>query len=288
MQKLRVTMIDVGWGDSLLVETGDSELPDGSSNDDKSGWKYALIDCNDTFFQRSSSIYLKRFFERVAINAPTTTPLFDWVLLSHVHADHGQGLKRLLRMYGTQQLWHPDSQSQAVYFTELLRYANRTPARVVHFQPIDNTLALPVFGAVTMQVLWPPPGHYPINENNNSVVLLLSLGQVSFVLGGDAEADGVWGQISAQLPTNTGFFKVPHHGSANGVFDQQGQTPWLNRLGTSAHLGISSHLRPFAHPATSVVQRLDQQARSYFRTDKGHHLSFETDGNGVTVSHSHV
>ena len=288
MQKLRVTMIDVGWGDSLLVETGDSENKDGSPNDKKNGWKYALIDCNDTVFQRSSSIYLRRFFERLNINVPTSNPLFDWVLLSHVHADHGQGLKRLLRMYGTQQLWHPDSHSQAVYFTELLRYANRTPARVTHFQPVDNTLALPAFGAVTMRVLWPPPALFPANENNNSVVLLLSLGQVSFVLGGDAEADGVWVQIAAQVPTNTGFFKVPHHGSANGIFDQRGQTPWLNRLGNSARLGISSHLRPFAHPAINVVQHLDQYSWSYFRTDRGHHLSFETDGSTVTVSHSHV
>src|SRR5580700_1802269 len=44
---------------------------------------------------------------------------------------------------------------------------------------------------MSMQVLWPIPGNVLSNENDNSVVLALTLGNVSFVLTGDAEADGV-------------------------------------------------------------------------------------------------
>ena len=71
-----------------------------------------------------------------------------------------------------------------------------------------------------MQVLWPIPGNVLSNENDNSVVLASphALGNVSFVLTGDAEADGVWTQIANRIPSNTRFFKVPHHGSDNGVF----------------------------------------------------------------------
>lgn len=53
MASLRVTVIDVGWGDSLLLEA-----------DNSSGPYYALIDSNDTSTLRSSYIYVKRFFEK--------------------------------------------------------------------------------------------------------------------------------------------------------------------------------------------------------------------------------
>src|SRR4029077_7001970 len=98
------------------------------------------------------------------------------------------------------------------------------------YDVVDTSKILPPFGAVSMQVLWPLPGNVLPNENDNSVVLVLSLGNVSFMLTGDAEPYGVWTKIAGQLPSNTRFFKVPHHGSANGTFTSSGTTPWLNSL----------------------------------------------------------
>src|SRR5882672_4263772 len=98
MAVLRTTLIDVGWGDSLLLE----------SEEDNGEPHYALIDSNDTSTLRSSNIFLRRFFERKNRSFPTSTPVFDWVLLTHAHADHGQGLKRILSDFGTWRLWYPD------------------------------------------------------------------------------------------------------------------------------------------------------------------------------------
>ena len=287
MDILQVTMIDVGWGDSILLATGNPLRPDGTPNEEKSGWSFALIDCNDTVALRSSHIFLQRYFERLNRVVPTPGVTFEWVLLTHVHADHGQGLKRALRSFGTRRLWYPDSNSKAIYFSALLRYANRS-ARVMHHQTVDDTHIPPNFGSVTVKILWPPPGLLPINENNNSVVLALSLGSVSFVLTGDAEADGVWTQLAQQIPSDTEFFKVPHHGAANGLFDASGRTPWLNQLGPGTRLGISSHVKPFPHPSPSVVSHLAAHPQPYYRTDHNFHLCFETNGTAVTVHHSHV
>jgi beta-lactamase superfamily II metal-dependent hydrolase len=138
-----------------------------------------------------------------------------------------------------------------------------------------------------MQVLWPNPGQVSQNENDNSAVLVIILGQVSFVLTGDAEADGVWTQIAAQIPQNTGFFKVPHHGSKNGTFTTAGATPWLGRISNTTQVAISSHVRPFNHPDPSVVSALASHKPTY-RTDEHYHVTVETDGNKVEVSYSHV
>lgn len=274
---LRVTLIDVGWGDSILLEAKDEQ---GDSH-------YALIDSNDTANIRSSYIFLKRFFEREipGINLPTQDPLFDWVLLTHAHADHGQGLKRLLREFGTHQFWYPKSNSRAVYFTDLLRYARRS-SNVRHHQAVDKTKQPGSFGKVAMEFLWPPHNHLPPNENNNSVVMSLTLGDVAFVLTGDAESD-VWRTLAPQIPNETVFFKVPHHGSDDAMFDSAGNTPWLTQLGGNAQLGISSHVRPFSHPSSSVVRLLNNSGKTYYRTDKHYHITVATDGQNIRTKYSH-
>lgn len=278
MSLLRVTLIDVGWGDSLLLETEDS----------RNERHYALIDSNDTATLRSSHIFLKRFFEKKGYDVPTSSPLFDWVLLTHAHADHGQGLKPILKDYGTRQFWYSKSNSTTVFFSDLLRYAG-TSGRVEHHQAIDDTKILPNFGDVAMKVLWPMYGQIEDNENNNSVVLALKLGDVSFMLTGDAEID-VWTNISVNIPSDTLFFKVPHHGSDNGMFDKAGKTPWLDRVSAvpGGRLAISSHVRPFSHPDKEVVDLLDARHVTYYRTDQHYHVTVETDGTNVQVQYSHV
>ena len=273
MSSLRVTLIDVGWGDSLLLES-----------EDVTGAHYALIDSNDTSTLRSSYIFLKRFFEKKAIAFPSPSSVFEWVLLTHRHADHGQGLKKVIRDFGTDRFWYSNSTNQPTFFADLLRYASKSP-RVGQYDIVDTSKILPSFGAASMQALWPPPGVTSGNENDNSVVLAITLGQVVFVLTGDAEADGVWTHIASQIPANTRFFKVPHHGSANGTFTSIGTTPWLSAV-PAADVGISSHVRPFNHPDQQVVNILPS-GRTY-RTDQHYHITVETDGTTVSVRYNHV
>ncbi len=96
-------------------------------------------------------------------------------------------------------------------------------------------------------------------------------------------------QIGANIPGTTQVFKVPHHGSVNGTFDNAGGTPWLDHCPHGAKLAISSHVRPHTHPDQEVINAFDGQGRPYYRTDRHHHLTFcTTDGNTVDVNYSHV
>jgi len=273
--KLRVTMIDVGWGDSIFLESIDSV---GHS-------RYALVDCNDTTYSRSSYIFIKRFFERKGVALPSSSKLFDWVLLTHAHADHGQGLRRILNDFGASHFWYSRSANSPALLAALLSFAS-TSSRVAQYDFVDTSKVLPSFGSATMEVLWPRPGAPSLNENNNSVVLTIALGETTFVLTGDAEADAVWTTISGQIPSNTKFFKVPHHGAWNGTFTTSMTTPWLSALPNDIALGISSHVHPHPHPDASVVSAL--VAKTTYRTDLHYHVSVETDGKDIQVSYSHI
>lgn len=273
MSSLSVTLIDVGWGDSILIES------------EKHGViHYGLIDSNDTTISRSSHLFLKRHFEKAGLSIQNAKPIFDFVLLSHAHADHAQGLKPIMRTFGTRNFWYPKSLAWAG-FSHLIGFARRSP-NVGWNQAIDNTNVLPGLGDAHMRILWPPKNDMdPYCENNNSVVLLLTLNRVSIVLTGDAEAKA-WLNIASLIPTNTEFFKVPHHGSVNGTF-LYNQPTWLNQCPQGAVLAISSHVRPFDHPDPEVINLFKSRNRTYLRTDEHYHVTFNTDGRVVELKYSH-
>jgi len=274
MSELKVTLIDVGWGDSILVEST-------PSHGDK---RYALIDSNDEENERTSFTFLKRFFDREPGNVVSRPRLFDFVILSHSHSDHGKGLKRIMSRYGTRRFWYPKSTSLGSQ-ADLVRYANRS-SKVEHHEAINRGKNLPDLGDAELSVLWPPYNvidHH--NENNNSIVLTIAVGNVSFMLTGDAEGP-VWDRIADRIPPDTAFFKVPHHGSSDATF-HQGDTPWIDHCPAGAHLAISCHVKPHNHPHGSVIQEFADQGYPYYRTDRHYHVTCVTDGTDVRVLYYH-
>jgi beta-lactamase superfamily II metal-dependent hydrolase len=273
MPELRVNVIDVGWGDSILIDsTGNG------------GRHFALIDSNDSTYRQSSYIFVQKYFERLDIDIKNK-PVFDFVMLTHAHSDHGQGLKKIMSGYGTERFWYSIPKKWNT-LTPLLDYSNRSK-NVAFAEAVTSDNQDVQLGDTSVSFLWPRHGQAPSSdENNNSVVLLLTLGNVSVVLGGDAEGE-VWKHISHLIPANTKFFKVPHHGSTNGTF-HNGETPWFDNTPQDAALAISSHVRPrnFHHPHDKVVDLFDNNNRNYFRTDRQYHLSFKTDGTDSSIMYS--
>ena len=99
MSQLKIILIDVAWGDSIFLEAIDNQ---GNES-------YALIDSNDTTNYKSSLIFLRRYFQRKFNTARIQKPLLDWVMLSHAHLDHGEGLKEIMKVFGTKKFYYPKS-----------------------------------------------------------------------------------------------------------------------------------------------------------------------------------
>lgn len=276
MGKLSVTLIDVGWGDSIFIEHVDSA---GQAH-------YGLVDSNDSKEIKSTRIFIERFFSLKREDIPY--PLFDFVLLSHPHDDHRKGLEGIIRRYGTTYFLHPKSNKLGPN-TPLLRYCARSDSKVEQYDSAYSGKPLPTFGDVSMATLWPHDGQISNNENNNSVVLTLKYGTSSILLTGDAEQE-VWQDIAHSIPPDTVFFKVPHHGSRNGSLDHNDHPTWLLECPAPAYLGISCMYRKdYQHPHDEVLSLFTNAGRSFYRTDVHLHLTVSLDGTGSpTVKYSHT
>lgn len=281
METLSITLIDVGWGDSILIEHID--------NNNKP--HYALIDSNDTTNQRSVEIFLKKYFRRKEIKYKDKKPNFEFVMISHWHGDHISELERIIRKFGTKKLYYPKT-TYDVTMATMLDFIESESDKVDYpmgHESLDTSKDIADLGNVKMDTLWPYENSIESNENNNSIVLKMILGNVKLFLTGDAEGV-VWNNITNLIPTDTKFFKVPHHGSRNGTFVGT-NTPWLDKMNRLASLGISGHIGQHVLPHPSVITELEDRGSNFYRTDENYHLTFTTDGNNrkkVKVKYSRI
>ena len=286
MSYLKVTLIDVGWGDSILIEASDSTP--GATRP-----KFALIDSNDN---ADSSYwptlnFLRKHFGVRGNEFKVTKPFFDFVMLSHDHSDHGTGLKRIIQEYGTGIFWYPKvNEANSSVVTSMHSYVNQSSNCKFH-QAVDSNHIPCCIGDVTMDFLWPPPDTIDKEPNNNSIVLSLSLYKKTILLTGDAEGD-VWEKIADQIPADTSVFKVPHHGSKNGTI-YKNKYPWLDKLDqfpSAPHLAISCHPtfpKRFDFPNQQVINKFKQRPYPYYETDQNYHITFTIDEQGLRVKYSH-
>jgi beta-lactamase superfamily II metal-dependent hydrolase len=289
---LQVTFIDVGFGDSVLIEARDKQKP----------IEFALVDCNDSTYEGSSRIFLKRRFERLGL-LPFNFPMFKHVFTSHAHADHIKGIQGILKRFGTKNLYSSrceTTNNKNQGFANLIRWANKPSSQnKVNRQAYLCKGQSEKLGAVLIDVLWPPSlnnSHWDVNEeNNNSLVLALTLDKVRFVLSADCLAEN-WDTNKPDhvaLPTtDLRLVQVPHHGAYNGTFDSAGKTPMLAQIAAltgkkKPSLALSSHPEPHGHPHKKVIPEIDKHQLKHYQTNENYHLSFWTDGTDVKTYYSH-
>lgn len=272
--RLRVTAIDVGQGDSTLIQTpnGRTILVDGGGTSDETD-------------ASASDVGVKivvPFLQFLGINR------LDVLVLTHPHGDHVGGLAAVLRaqeigtiLDGTNLPYPSPAYAQ---FLDLVRRKRIPYSHAVRGQTLD------MGDGVTLRVLNPPPtpafgdtAAYGTNAddatvNNYSVGLLLQYGQTRFILTGDAENAAEGAMLDAHADLSCDVLKAGHHGSRNATGED-----WLGRLQPKlAVISCGRHNR-FGHPAPSTLARLDAHNVQTFRTDKQGAITFVSDGRTVTA-----
>jgi competence protein ComEC len=245
--ELKVAFLDVGQGDSALVQG-----PDGFD---------VLIDGGEATAGPGVAAYLRQ----------EGVDDLEVMLASHNDADHIGGLVHVLELEDIpvrQVLYNgypADSEVFRAFATAAaLEGAPLAPAQI----PISYT-----WGAARAYILNPPanlPGE--VEQNNASVTVLLEFGEQKFLFPGDLEASGENQLLLRGTPVDAQFLKVAHHGSDSSTTLQFLQA--VQPIEAVISVGQNS----FGHPAEEVIERLKAAGARLWRTDESGNIWVVTDG----------
>lgn len=253
---MRVTFLDVGQGDSILVQfpTGQSLLVDAGGS--------------ATGFDIGTRVV------RPALWALGVRRL-DWLALTHGDIDHAGGALSIVNELSPREVWEgvPVEKNATMQQTRIATHA--LGAAWMRLAAGQNFEA----GSAIVEVLNPPAPDWerPATRNDDSLVMRLSFGDVSVMLTGDISATVERGLPLATRP-RLRILKAPHHGSrTSSSATLVGE--WLPQA-VVVSVGRGN---TFGHPAPDVLARYAQFGVDIFRTDRDGAISLETDGREVQL-----
>ena len=254
----RVTVLDVGQGDAILLEgpRGTRILVDGGPDPD---------------------LLVRRLDERI----PIWDRHIDLAILTHPHEDHAGGLAGLAPRYRLDVLAETGLPSESAGIGQL-----RSSGERLGFQRVRLTQGHRLdFDGARIDVLWPPrhaigSGSAPTSGrviNDTSVVLYVRIGRQRLLLTGDLEEDKD-DELLEVLPVSEArldLLKVAHHGSATAS-----SAPLLAALRPKAAVVSSGRDNTYGHPAPETLERLRAVDARIHRTDHAGTIEFAFDGQG--------
>jgi competence protein ComEC len=237
---LRITTLDVGQGDAILVEVSGRRM---------------LIDGGPDPARLSTEL------DRVI---PAWDRRIDLLVASHPHEDHLAGLPKLLDRYRIASVVGSEERGggpAASSWREIL-----ASSRIAYHQVFTGDKFQ--LGAARLSVLWPdesylslPPGNDGRALNDRSIVLRLDVPGFSALFTGDIESD-IDARIIRNISAPVDFLKTPHHGSKGST-----SRALLNVLDPRVSVVSVGVKNTYGHPAAETLQRLGERGAAVERTD---------------------
>jgi competence protein ComEC len=247
---LRVSFLDVGQGDGILLET-----PQGAMLVD-AGPPEARVD---------------RQLRRMGLHALAA------LVITHAHRDHVGGAPAVLDKLATGRVIDPIQPSPTRPGEGFDEQAMRRTARRLGVPLVParagRTYAL---GRLHIRFLWPDHAGPPDEDPHlHGTVLLASYGSIDLLLTGDSES-----AVTRSLPLRqVEVLKVAHHGSSDrGLADElRILRPRVAVISVGAH-------NDYGHPRADTLAALRARpGLAVYRTDQSGRIVLESDGRSLTV-----
>jgi competence protein ComEC len=242
---LRITFLDVGQGDAVLVEAPGTAL---------------LVD------QGPPEADVAGQLRRLGIRSLTA------LVLTHPQRDHIGGAADVIRGIRVATVLDPELALVGPEYRDALEAARSRAVPIVRMRAGDAYR----IGRLLLLVLWPDgPGLPGEDPNRNATVIQASFGKTDVLLTADAESD-----VTRRLPLRpVEILKVAHHGS-----EDAGLPELLARLRPRLAVISVGEGNDYDHPRPETIAALDAApGLTTMRTDSDGRVVVESDGREILV-----
>ena len=244
-----VHIINVGQGDSILVRTADN--------------KVALIDGGES--GSGALAYLKA----------NGIDHVDLMIATHAHADHIGGLTDVLKAIPVAEVvtnGEPNSTATYEHFLDAIDSAKAVYREAKRGDKLQ-------LGSLTFDVLSPENPGSGDDLNAGSLVLRLAMGNVSFLLAGDATQAAEASILQAGENVQAQVLKVGHHGSSSAS-----SADFLAAVRPEVAIYCCGAGNDYGHPHAETLAALDDIGALVYGTDVNGTVVIESDGTDYQVA----
>ena len=263
---LRITVLDVGQGNAAVLELpgGHCLLIDGGGFTGSSTFDVG---------QRIVAPFLRQHKIRTV----------DTVVLTHPDTDHLGGLIYIADNFHVATIWSTGEAVDTEIYHRFLETIEKNRIHVPDFDQLGKTRSI---NGVRFEILYPPsdfmnrktvqPWRTP---NNNSLVIRVSLGDISFLFPGDIMAIG-----ERELAVGAGrrlastVLMAPHHGSRSSS-----TAFFLSLVRPKVVVVSAGRYNRFGCPCPEVLERYAAMGAEIFRTDTNGAVVLSTRGETLRV-----
>ena len=245
---LRITVLDVGQGDCILVQAP--------------GGRTMLVDGGGMHGQEASGYDIGHEVVVPALMVRGVRKI-DVLVITHPHDDHVGGLPAVAEEMPVTLALDPmiESESEAYAALKKALQDGRVPV-----ERVSEGARINLGRGIYADVLNPPE---PLllggdsDENDNSVVLRLVDGDVTVLLAADIEEVGAARLAGYGEAIHSTILKVPHHGSAGAA-----QPGFLDAVRPELAVISVGANNPFGHPSDEMMRELERVGAKVMRTDR--------------------
>ncbi|MDD7793713.1 MBL fold metallo-hydrolase [Clostridium sp. 'White wine YQ'] len=246
---LKVTYIDVGQADSILIQQGTSTmLIDGGNNAD--------------------GPTIKDYMDKQGITS------LDYIIGTHAHEDHIGGLDYVINAFKIGKVYFPKTTSTTKTFEDFINSVKNKDLKLTVPQ-VGDTFNL---GDATCTILAPNSSSYT-DDNDYSIVVKVKFGNTSFLFDGDAQVTSEMEMVNKGLDLKADVLKIGHHGSKTSTCSN-----FLSAVNPKYSVISVGKDNSYGHPAQGTMDRLKAANVQVFRTDENGTIVATSNGTEITFS----
>lgn len=247
--ELKAHFLDVGQGDSSLIVT-----PNG---------KTILIDGGKSTAGEKVVAYLKQ----AGISS------IDLLVATHPDADHIGGLIDVLDQVEVEKVLDSGKSHTSQTY---LDYLTLIDEKNIPFEVAEEGSSISLDSALTIKVL--NSGSDAKDNNESSVILKITYGQIDFLYTGDAEIQQEAEMVS-KYNVEAEVLKAGHHGS-----DTSTSQEFINEVQPEVSILSYGEGNSYGHPYSEIVNRLKAIGSDIYSTAVSGDIVVTTDGTSYDVT----